>query len=88
MVEIKKSTRPNKKYMSKTPSGKWVHWGSSSDEHYKDTTGLGIWSHKDHLDKERRKNYRARHEAIKTKDGKPAYKDKEQPSYYSYNFLW
>ena len=88
MPKFEKSTRPNKKYSVITPAGKKIHFGEASMEHYKDTTGLGIWSHKDHLDKERRKNYRARHEAIKTKDGKPAYKDKEQPAYYSYNFLW
>ncbi len=88
MVEIKKSTRSGKKYMSKTPSGKWVHWGDTKYEHYKDSTGVGAWSKLDHNDKERRKQYRARHEKVMTKEGTPAYKDKEQASYYAYHFLW
>lgn len=88
MVEFKKSTREGKKYMAKTPSGKWVHFGSTSYKHYKDTTGLGLYSHLDHGDPKRRSNYRKRHSTIRTKSGNLAYRDKEQPSYYSYYFLW
>jgi hypothetical protein len=88
MLEFKKSTNKNKKYMVKTPKGKWIHFGNINFQQYKDTTGLGLYSHLNHLDKKRRDNYRARHKAILKKDGKPAYLDKEQPAYWSYNFLW
>ena len=82
------STRMNKKYMTRTPKGKLVHFGSSEYEHYKDSTPIKYYSYLDHNDKKRRTRYRARHKAILKKDGKPAYLDPEQPAYYSYNFLW
>lgn len=41
-----------------------------------------------HKDPKRRANYKARHAAIKTKSGKPAYKDKLQAAYWSWNDLW
>ena len=92
MVEFKKSTRSDKKYMVKTPSGKWIHFGAVVNgkpmEQFKDSTGLGIYSKYDHGDKKRRDAYRARHKAIKLKDGTPAYKNKEQAAYYSWKYLW
>ena len=88
MPVFKVSERKNKKYSVITPSGKKIHFGNKNYQHYKDSTGLGIYSHLDHKDKKRRTSYQARHKAILKKDGKPAYKDRESPSYYSYNFLW
>lgn len=41
-----------------------------------------------HKDPKRRENYKARHKAIKTKDWKPAYKNKLQSSYWARNDLW
>jgi hypothetical protein len=92
MPEFKKSTRKGKKYMVKV-GDKWIHFGALKTDgkgyqHYKDSTGLGLYSDLDHLDEARRKRYRERHSKILLKDGTPAYKNKEQPSYYSYNFLW
>lgn len=86
-MEIKKSTRQNKKYMVKV-NNKWIHFGALDYSHYRDTTPLKLYSHLDHNDPERRKRYRARHEKIYLKDGTPAYKNKNQPSYWSYNYLW
>lgn len=88
--EFKKSTKKNKKYMVLTKKGKWIHFGADPRiyKHYKDSTGLGLYSHLDHLDKERRDRYRKRHEAILKRDGKPAYLDDEQPAFFSYHFLW
>jgi len=88
MPEFKKSTRKGKKYMVKTPSGKWVHFGASHMEQYKDNTGLGLYSDKDHGDEKRRKNYLARSKAIKNKKGELTWKDKESPNYYSVKYLW
>ncbi len=88
-----KSTRKGKKYSVITPSGKKIHFGALKPDgkgyfHYRDTTGLGLYSHLDHNDKERRKRYRDRHSKILLKDGTPAYKNKEQPSHYSWFYLW
>ena len=91
MVEFKKSTRKGKKYMAKTPSGRWVHFGNLTGdaiEHYRDTTGLALYKNLDHNDPKRKIMYRKRHSAIKTKEGKLAYLDPEQPAYYSWRFLW
>ncbi len=87
MVDFKQSTRKDKKYMVLTPSKRWIHFGAKGYKHYKDKA-LGLYSSLDHLDKARRDRYRARHEKILLKDGTPAYKNKEQPAYYSYNYLW
>jgi hypothetical protein len=58
-----------------------VHFGSSLYEHYKDTTGLGAWSKKNHLDLERRRRYRARHSVhLNEKEYSPAY--------FSWYYLW
>jgi hypothetical protein len=37
---------------------------------------------------EKRNSFRARHKAILLKNGKPAYKDKNQPAYWAYHVLW
>tara|TARA_R110000772_G_scaffold97604_1_gene196942 strand:- start:1120 stop:1302 length:183 start_codon:yes stop_codon:yes gene_type:complete len=57
-------------------------------EQYKDTTGLGLYSHKDHGDLIRRKSYLARAKGIKNKKGELTWKDKESANYYSVRFLW
>jgi hypothetical protein len=91
--EFKKSTRPEKKYMVTTPKGKLIHFGGikpnrQPHSQFRDSTGLGLFSKYDHNNPKRRQLYRIRHRAIKTKDGTPAYKDKEQPAYYSWFYLW
>jgi len=69
-------------------NNKWVHFGDSRYQHYKDSTPLKAFKHLDHNDEERRRRYRQRHRAIKTKDGTPAYKDKNKASFWAYNYLW
>jgi hypothetical protein len=91
--EFKKSTKEFKKYMVRTPKGKLVHFGGIKPdgkpyEQYKDNTGLGLYSRYDHKNEKRRRLYRLRHKEILTKEGKPAYLDREQPSFYSFRFLW
>lgn len=88
MVEFKKSTRKDKKYMVKAPSGRWVHFGNKNYQHFFDKVPLKLYSHLDHKDTKRKAAYRARHKAIKLKDGTPAYKNKEQASYWSWHYLW
>lgn len=48
-VELYESTRKNKKYMVKSPDGKWVHFGQKG---YQDFTAHG--------DEKRRENFRKR----------------------------
>ena len=72
----------------KTGKPKKINFGHSDYEHYKDTTGVGAWSHKNHLDKERRKRYRARAGKIKDKLGRLTVKNKNSKNYWAYNKLW
>jgi hypothetical protein len=83
MPTFKRSTRKNKKYMVKY-NGKWIHFGSSAHQQYKDSTGLGLYTHLNHNDKKRRKNYLARAKGIKNK----SYLNKNSANYYAVNFLW
>lgn len=79
-------------FIPKNKSYKKVNFGHKDYEHFKDSVpkslGGGIWSHKDHSDKKRRENYRARHSGILNKEGNPAYKDRYSPSWFSYHYLW
>ena len=59
-------------------NGKRLNFGAKGYEHF--TGG--------HKDEKRRKAYLARHKAIKTKDGKPAYLNKNKSSYWALNILW
>jgi len=85
-----KSTRKGKKLMVKVKQSngkiKTIHFGNDKYEHYKDKTG--IWKSKDHLEKDRRKNYLARAKGIKKKDGSLAYKSPESSNYHAVKILW
>ncbi len=87
MPEFKKSTRKNNKYMGKV-NNKWVHFGNVNYQHYKDTTGLGLYTHLNHGDKERRKRYLARAKGIKDKNGNLTWKNPESSNYYAIKYLW
>lgn len=82
------SSRKGKKYMVITPKGKWVHFGAKSMEQFKDSTGMGLYSHLDHGDAERRRRYLARAKGIKDKQGRLTWNDKESANYYSVKYLW
>lgn len=84
---IKKSTQKNKKYMI-LYKNKWIHFGDKRYQHYRDSTGLGIYSHLDHMDKERRRKYLLRSKAIKNKKGQLTWNDKSSSNYYSIKYLW
>lgn len=58
-----------------------VPFGNVKYEHFRDSTGLGLYKHLDHLDKNRRKRFHARHRGF-IKEGFYS------PSYFSSNFLW
>ena len=88
MPEFKKSTHKGKKYMVKTPKGKWIHFGASDMEQFKDSTGLGLYSDKDHGDEQRRERYLKRAKGIKNKSGELSWEDPESANYYSVKYLW
>lgn len=78
--KLKKSTQKAKKYMAIFDHDKSVvHFGDPNYGQYKDTTGLGLYSKLDHLDKKRRDAYYTRH-------GKDA--DKWSAKWFSHKYLW
>lgn len=86
-LRFEKSKRPGKKYDAvlknkKTGGEKRVPFGDSNYEQYKDSTGLGLYSKKNHLDKQRRDNYRSRHQGEGDDSNFP------KPGFFAYNFLW
>ena len=87
-MDFKKSTRKGKKYMVVAPNGKTIRFGSSSNEHYKDTTPLKLYTYLDHNDEKRRASYLARAKGIRNKKGELTWKNKNSANYYSINFLW
>ena len=83
-VKFEKSNNKNKKYKAilKDDKGsfKSVHFGDTRYQQYKDTTGLGEYTHLDHNDDKRRRLYKSRHE--KTRH------NKHSASWFSDNYLW
>jgi len=79
-MDFKKSTRKYKKYMVKLNDGTTVHFGDNRYSQYKDKTGLGLYTHLDHLDKDRRARYKKRHEGTRHK--------KYSASWFSDQYLW
>jgi hypothetical protein len=88
MPTFKKSTRKNKKYMVLSPKKKWIHFGDTRYQHFKDSTGLGLYSNLDHGDRERQKNYLTRAKGIRDGDGKLTWKNPETANYYAVKYLW
>jgi len=80
------------KYSAHLKNGKIVNFGHKDYQQYKDSVpvrmGGGLWSHKNHLDPERRRRYRLRHGGIMTKNNQHACKIKYSACWFSYNYLW
>lgn len=86
LITFEKSKTKNKKYdmiLQNLVNNKIVRisFGDSRYEQFKDSTGIGLYTHKDHGDLKRRQLYRQRH----AKDIRPGY---YSPGYASYYFLW
>ena len=73
-----KSNRKHKKYMVLTKKGV-IHFGDNRYGQFKDK--IGVYSHLDHLDLNRRKKYYDRH-------GEKNTTDKETAKYWSHKILW
>ncbi len=59
-----------------------VPFGDAHYEHYRDSTGVGLWSHRDHGDVGRRANYRRRHGGEGDRSNFP------NSGYWAYHCLW
>ena len=78
LIEFEPSNRKNKKYTAilKRNHDKKIfkiHFGDSRYQQYKDNTKLNIYSHLNHNDKVRRKQYRLRHIGDKLNEYGPGY---------------
>jgi hypothetical protein len=85
-VRNEKATQKNKKYQAilineRTQREIRVPYGDSRYEQFRDSTGLGVYSSKNHLDKARRIRYKKRHQTY-IKSGFYS------PGYFSMKFLW
>ena len=83
LIGITKATAKNKKYSAylknkKTGKIKKINFGDIRYEHYYDK--LGLYSHLNHLDKKRRRNYIKRHSVNSFKP--------YSANYFSKFFLW
>jgi len=72
-----KSTRKDKKWMTITPDGYKVHWGSPVMQDYTQ-----------HHDKTRRMRYKQRHAGILLKNGTRAIDKLWSPAWLSYYVTW
>lgn len=77
--EIKKSTRLHKKYDVYYQGKYLLSFGDNRYAQYRDVTPLRAYSSLDHVDKERRNRYYARHGQTN---------DKNSPKWWSHHFLW
>lgn len=76
------SKAKSKKYsvlIMKDGKPKLIHFGDSRYTQFKDTTGVGAWSHLDNKDPERRRLYFIRHGLSN---------DETTPKYWANRFLW
>lgn len=85
-LKFERSKTKNKKYDAilenkKTKRLRRVPFGDKRYQQYQDSTGLGFYTDKDHKDKQRRFNYRKRHEHY-LKEGHYS------PSFFSWAYLW
>lgn len=85
-------TNRYKKYVAVLKNGDRVGFGDKRYQHYKDivprSMGGGKWSHLNHLDKDRRKNFQSRHSGMKNADGKKSISIKYSAAWFSYYLLW
>lgn len=82
-IKFYKSNRKGKKYkVSFTYMGKNynIHFGSSTNDQYRDDTPLKLFSKRNHLDKERRRRYYLRHGSDNN--------DPTTPKFWSHRMLW
>ena len=85
---FEKSKRKGKKYDAilqnkKTKREVRVPFGAIGYEQFRDSTGKGLYTKDNHMDKNRKRNYRSRH----SKEI-PSFKNFYSPGWFSMRFLW
>lgn len=82
------SDRKDKKYSVLTPSGRKIYFGDPNSQQWKDSTGLGVYTHLNHNDPKRRRSYLARAGGIRNKAKELTKDNPEYANYYSIRYLW
>lgn len=85
LLRFEESRTKGKKYDAillnlDTRREKRVPFGALGYQQYRDSTGLNLFSHLDHLDPKRRRNYRARHQG--------EVDNRFSSGYFSWKYLW
>ena len=88
----------NKKYTAhiinkKNKKERVLHFGDKNYEQFKDRTNIGLYTKKNHCDKNRQKNYYRRHSGFENRDTAIKHEIKKYNGYYtpkilSHLFLW
>ena len=86
LLKFEKAKRSGKMYSAvlenrKTKKKRTMHFGDNKMMNYQDKTGLNLYPHLIHSDKERRKRFHSRHRGF-VKEGYYS------PSYFSLTYLW
>jgi len=76
-IKYQKSSRKDKKWMTKRPDGRIVHWGHPKMQDYTQ-----------HHDKKRRKSFRKRMSGIRLKNGSKAIDVPWSPAFLAYYVTW
>lgn len=88
MPEFKISDNPKRKYIVKTPLGKWIHFGQREKPHYQDRTGLGAYTYLNDNDHTKRLKMLTKLTNKRDKDGYLCCHDDEDPIYYDVHYLY
>lgn len=85
-IKFEKASAKDKKYSAiikniNTGRTKRINFGDKNYQHYFDRTPLKLYSHLNHKDAKRRKNYKSRHTGFIKKGF-------YSPSYFSMEYLW
>jgi hypothetical protein len=91
LVKMEVSNRKNKKYAATIRRGtatRVVHFGHSAYPQYRDSTRLGKYKAKNHMDPKRRRAYFMRHSGVPTKEKALQKTKKFSARYFSHRYLW
>lgn len=83
MKKVERSSYAPKKFMSRSPSGKLIHYGAKGYGDY------DLWKRVDpKLAEKKRRRYVTSHKAILLKNGTPAWKNPETAEFYAQRGTW
>ena len=98
IIKFERSKNKNKKYTAyvknrKTKKIRFIHFGASDYQQFKDRTPLKLFSHKNHNTRKRMKNYYSRHSGTTNKINAIKLEKKKAKGFYtpkilSHIYLW